>query len=520
VREPDAEKEGVTLLTLKRPCKEISAMPITVTCPKCAAVYRLADPMAGKKVKCQKCQQTITVPHATPAKSEKPKPANGNPDAKPAQTPTQAKAGSGGFMIAMVLVLGVGLFGCLGCGGALAWWYYDAANLARPDLKPVAGIDPTPKKKIDPVAKDKKQTDAGKKDGPPSDGKKDGAPEDGNKDGNPPPLDKDKKDSPPPDIGTPPTYIPVGGYTQRTLPFKKDTRLLGDLVWARDGKSFYALTEAGLLQQFNGDTGATLKEKDYAQKCGNLALSGEGLLLAMLDEQEVWLVDSENLDAVKKKIPVPSLARATAGSDANYAVAGAAKAGLHVIDLERGAVVKSYPDFAARHVRASPDGRFVFAQGDAEQLLRFRLDKDQLVQEDASPRIALNGQGVCVSPDSLYVCLTAADGNGQGHLNHPPASPRATFIYPVTNLKRPLCVLNSGPDPQAVGFDPKGGFIVAQNNVKPIMIYTYTGNKRAEFEVKDVKGSDVREIAVSPLGFAMLLRTDDRIVYVKMTKKQ
>lgn len=490
-------------------------MPIPVTCPKCQAAYRLADELAGKKVKCPKCQEAIAVPQA-----KQPKPANNHAARKepdPDEKPTQKARAGGGLMIALLLGLGVGLFACLGCGGAVAWWYYDAANLARPDAKPVAVNDPPQKKKIDPGAKDKKQIDIGKTD---ADGKKDQPPDDANKDGNAPPLDKVKKDPPPPDIGKPPAYSAVGGYTQRTLPFKKNTRLLGDLVWARDGKSFYALTEAGLLQQFSADTGASLKEKDHAQKCGNLALSGQGLLLAMLDAQEVWIVDPENLDAVKKKIMVPSVARVTAGIDATYAVAGATKTGLHVIELERGAVVKSYPDFAARHVRATPDGRFVFAQGDAEQLLRFRLDKDQLVQEDASPRIALNGQAVCVSPDSQYVCLAAADGNGQGHLNHPPASPRATFIYPVTNLKRPLCVLNTGPNPQAVGFDPKGGFLVAQNNIKPIMIFMYTGNKRAEFEVKDVQGSDVREFAVSPLGFEMLIRTDERIVHVKLTKKQ
>jgi hypothetical protein len=537
-------------------------MPISVTCPKCQTAYRLADEMAGKKLKCQICQGAITLPPAataarpksdgnsTQVKSEpasaaadkKPKPAKNNvarkdadSDENPAVTPPQnAKTGaSRGLMITLILFLGVGLLGCLGCGGVVAWRYYDPANVAKPDLKFVAVNDTTQKNKGDQRAKDKKQIDAGNtdgaaKDGPHVDGKKDGPPDDGSKDSNPPPLDS-KKDNPikdnkaptPPGEGKPPAYIDVGGYSHRTFSFKKDAHPVGDLVWARDRTSFYVLTEAGLLQQFSADTGATIREKDYAQKCGNLALSGQGLLLSMLDAQEVWIVDPENLDAVQKKIPVPSIARVTAGSDATYAVAaGGAKTGLHVIDLERGAVAKSFPDLGARHVRASPNGRYVFAQGAAEQLLRFRLEKDQLIQEDSSPRIALNGQSVCVSPDSQHVCFAAADGNGQGHPNHPPASPRATFIYPVTNLKRPLCVLNSGPNPQAVGFDPKGGFVVAQNNVKPIMIFNYTGNKRAEFEVKNIKGSDVREFSVSPLGFEMLIRTDDRVVHVKMTKKQ
>ncbi len=522
-------------------------MPIPVTCPNCQTAYQLADVLAGKKVRCAKCQGAIAAPQsaiaaappkkegtAAPVKSEaagadkKPTPAKTNaarkdadPDEKPA--PKAKTGGSSGLIIAVLLFRGVGVFGCLGCSGAVAWWYYAAAKPARPDPNPVAVNE---QKKVDQDAKDKKQTDAGDKDGaakdgPPSDGKKDEK-KDGKKDGpaNDANPSKDKKDPPPAELPKPPAYTDIGSYSQRTFTFKKGTRLLGDLVWARDGKSFYALTDAGALVHLNGDTGAVIIEKAYAQKCGNLALSGQGLLLSVLDAQEIWIVDPENLETVKKKIPVPSVARVTAGFDAQYAVATVAlKVGMHVIDLERGAIVKSFPDFA-RHVRASPDGRFVFAEGDAEQLVRFRLDKDQLVQEDVGPRIALNAQSVCISPDSRYVCLVAADGNGQGHPNHPPASPRATFIYPATNLKRPICVLNSGPDPQAVGFDPKGGFIVTQNNVKPIIIYTYTGIKRVEFEVADVKGSDVREFAVSPLGFEMLIRTDERIVHVKMTKKQ
>lgn len=37
-------------------------MPISVTCPACGASYRLKDGQAGRKVRCPKCQGTISVP--------------------------------------------------------------------------------------------------------------------------------------------------------------------------------------------------------------------------------------------------------------------------------------------------------------------------------------------------------------------------------------------------------------------------------------------------------------------------
>src|SRR5207248_4624091 len=40
---------------------ENAAMSISTICPNCKALFRLADEMAGKKVKCQKCSQIFTV---------------------------------------------------------------------------------------------------------------------------------------------------------------------------------------------------------------------------------------------------------------------------------------------------------------------------------------------------------------------------------------------------------------------------------------------------------------------------
>ncbi len=223
-------------------------MPISVTCPNCQAAYRVADEMAGKKLKCQKCAGVIAVPaNETPvpptvetekpakltqiqnAKAgsasslKKPTPAKKNTAARKAADPDEmppkkAKAGGrSGLMTALIFFLGVGLLGCLGCAGAVGWWFYETANdlkaeLKKAELKAIAAADKAQdKKKIDKGAKDKKKTDAvkdkevalidGKKDGAAKDGatldgKKDASKkDDGGKGKTPPPIDV-KKDDP------------------------------------------------------------------------------------------------------------------------------------------------------------------------------------------------------------------------------------------------------------------------------------------------------------------------------------
>ncbi|MEN9555946.1 MAG: zinc-ribbon domain, partial [Planctomycetota bacterium] len=42
-------------------------MAITVNCPACSARMTLRDDLAGKKIRCPKCQQALRVPDASAA---------------------------------------------------------------------------------------------------------------------------------------------------------------------------------------------------------------------------------------------------------------------------------------------------------------------------------------------------------------------------------------------------------------------------------------------------------------------
>lgn len=58
-------------------------MPIAVKCPGCKAQFRLADELAGKKMRCQKCGQLFAAPAAKPAVEAPPPPIDDPPAAPP-----------------------------------------------------------------------------------------------------------------------------------------------------------------------------------------------------------------------------------------------------------------------------------------------------------------------------------------------------------------------------------------------------------------------------------------------------
>lgn len=92
-------------------------MPISVTCPACAASYRVADTAAGKAIKCKKCGDKVAIPAGKNGAAAKPKDA------------ATAKKGGVGKILAIVGgLLAVSCLLCIGVGGFGSWWFFIRAR--------------------------------------------------------------------------------------------------------------------------------------------------------------------------------------------------------------------------------------------------------------------------------------------------------------------------------------------------------------------------------------------------------
>lgn len=163
-------------------------MPITTNCTNCAALFRLPEEMAGKKVRCQKCAHVFTVPvaeeppaappaHAAPSLEiddapapEAPtavtstptanEPANAvkaeadeaastrlpplsksasRPPVKPRRRDEAASSGSGVMMLIVALLLGFGTLSCFACAGVAGWYVYSETEQPRIKVPPPPG---------------------------------------------------------------------------------------------------------------------------------------------------------------------------------------------------------------------------------------------------------------------------------------------------------------------------------------------------------------------------------------------
>jgi hypothetical protein len=295
------------------------------------------------------------------------------------------------------------------------------------------------------------------------------------------------------------------------------------LSWSRDGKAFFVLESSGVLRRVALDGFVEQARLDIGRVCGALTDSAEGLLVAVTDLQEAWIIDPVRL-RVTGRVPAPSvqwLASSPALSVA-FTVGGSGfQNQVSALDLKRRQVVPlPRGDFRGllgfdRPV-ASPDGKYLFTMGGIEQLHRFRIDGTSLVHEESSPRIAQGHvEGICVSPDSKFVCLPSGGGNYQGMPNHPPAAAYSTYVYPVTNLNRPAVSLRSGAYPNAVGFDPRTGNLYTHNHAKQLMVFTAGGVLQKEYALEQ-NGLRLHQFLVHPAGERLLVLTSSQLLFVSL----
>jgi S1-C subfamily serine protease len=285
------------------------------------------------------------------------------------------------------------------------------------------------------------------------------------------------------------------------------------LFFTDDGKSYCHLDAEGVVHRT-----ALADQKEEARceagkKCGGMALSAEGIVVAVGGE-EVWLLDAKTLE-VKKKIAVKGVQYMAASPKLSTAFAAAAPGdALSVLDLKEGKSVKQYGprDFEAKPsagfklAQVSPDGRYLFTLA-SDCLQRFRVEGQQLHFEESSPRLT-NGrlEGIDFSTDSKQVCLASGGGNINVG-SQPGFKPFSVHVFAAGDLSKPETTLEIGRFPIALGLDSKAGLIYAQNYEHQFIVYDSKGIKLKE-ALLGKRGEFVRQILVHPDGNKALVLGD------------
>src|SRR5262249_6874957 len=215
--------------------------------------------------------------------------------------------------------------------------------------------------------------------------------------------------------------------------------------------------------------------------------------------QEIWVVDPDTL-AVVKHFGLSQLMRALTGPDLGVAYVLCRESGFVAqgavlpvrVNLEDGtfaALTLVHPEGVRptrrginfEYAALSPDGKWLFA--DDGRLVRCRVD-DLTLTLDASSREGMGGghkAGICVSPDSQWVCFPT--GGGNDGLNY------ATYVYRTADLSRPAFTLRQGAYPEIVGYDSAGQRLFSQNYQHPLLVFDLNGTRRGEYKFGRIQGS-------------------------------
>jgi hypothetical protein len=103
-------------------------MPISVTCPECESVCRVADEMAGKAIRCKRCGARVPIPAGSGGGKASEDERAGEPAAK-------QKGGAAPVLIVGGAVLTVACCLCLPLGGVATYYFWPQAPVAMKDLK-------------------------------------------------------------------------------------------------------------------------------------------------------------------------------------------------------------------------------------------------------------------------------------------------------------------------------------------------------------------------------------------------
>src|SRR5262245_9064171 len=181
-----------------------------------------------------------------------------------------------------------------------------------------------------------------------------------------------------------------------TTILKSEAQFVGDVCWSADGNAFFALDAQGTLRRIAWPGNVEERRLPTNLPAASLALSRAGLLVSFPSAEEVWVVDPTTLE-VKKRMSAPGVQRvsATPAGDVAFAAVNLTKApqapqppknlmvpqpvdpgmaapteGIMVLNAATAKAVRLYDQYAPKHLTVTPDGNYLFTEGNIERLLR------------------------------------------------------------------------------------------------------------------------------------------------------
>jgi hypothetical protein len=298
----------------------------------------------------------------------------------------------------------------------------------------------------------------------------------------------------------------------KTTAVKLRANVLGCMCWADDkGSAFWALDPVGAIRRITFPDLQVTHLIELDKKCSWLSPSAAGLVVSVVETEEVWLLDPARF-TVKHKIAVPGLQRASSaiGLTSAFAVGGKE---LFEIDLKQGKAARHSGDGPKlpgyKDPVVSPNGKYLFVAGLHEELHRFGIKTGKAKFEQSSPRISQGRVdiGVQVSSDSKFVSLPSYAGN------YTAGKYGNIFVYPVENIERAEATLEfGGPAGMAVSADPATGKFYSQG----LLVFDKAGQREKEYKLA---AGDVKQLLVHPQGRKLVVLGTSKFLVLELPQK-
>lgn len=294
--------------------------------------------------------------------------------------------------------------------------------------------------------------------------------------------------------------------------------IVGDVCWSEDGKAYFVLDAKGTLTRVALDAFVEQRRLELGKEPGNasMAMSGQGLVLAIPSMNEVWLIDPADLHVKRRfgAFPPHAVASSPRLNFAYVATASDSRRGLYVLDLAKDDAPILFVNVANQAPAITPDGACLFTMNNGF-LTRFEIKADgQLVQKQMSGWLGIqpnDARRIDVSSDSKYVCVPGAT-SPVALPNHPKVGKFPAYAYPVADLQKPAFGINTETPLGAVGFDPKGNRVFAHTGGTPLIVFDAAGNRKAEYSLPGEKQEPL-QFLMHPDGNQVLIRFQNKLCF-------